>query len=223
MRLFVLLLPLLLLLSCTPKKPSGAVVESQDQAADAADSPAPALTLVRTEESAREETDKTAEKEVKETWDEFSGPLFLQRIKPHSYILSDSLIVGFQADPLSMQLSEREADYLVREFLNSYRKGRVRSELFTENAHPLFLEEVEKYKDLGARIREFYPGTFRQSGNRSMVRVALLSDTGYIRGVIHMQVENGIWGIQDWEMPLGNWPGDPLPVEGDELIVPGSL
>jgi len=223
MRSLILLLLPFLFLSCSPRIPSKTGENRSDQAVESADLSAPALTMTRKDVPPQDETDKEGEKEIHEGWDEFSGPLFLQRIKPNAYVLTDSLIVGKQADPLSPQLSEREADYLVREFLTGYRAGTLRRELFTENVHPLFLEELEEYKHTGAEIREFYLGTFLQTGDRSMVRVALLTETGYLRGVIHMREVNGLWGIQDWEMPMANWPGDPLPVEGDELILPGIL
>jgi len=218
MRSFILLFLPVLIFSCTPKKNLPAPEEQgKSEISQDSDASKPSFSLKRKDDASLQKEEIPKKDQSPEIADKFSGPLFLQRIKPHTYLLTDSLIVGKQADPLSPLLSEREADYLVRDFLNGYREGRVKKELFTENVHPLFLKELEQFKKEGLQIQDFFLGAFSQSGDRSQVQVVLFSETGFIKGSFYMQSENGLWGIQDWEMPLNNWPGDPLPVDGDLL------
>ena len=130
----------LTLSSCSPK--SDKLASSDDnQSASIEDSSPEGLSMKRTDKDSGKEVKsglKTDSLKTEEQPAEFSGPLTLQRIKSRAYILPVSLLVGSQVDPLSPVLAEREADYLVRDFLNSYRKGRIAGELLSMDAHPLF-------------------------------------------------------------------------------------
>jgi hypothetical protein len=224
MRFIFLFLTLFLLSSCTPRErkdangdpPNDVPVESSDTG----------LTMKRTDTApkGKDSDSKTSERQTQSPSGpqlEFTGPLHLQRIKSHAYILSESLLIGASVDPLSPLLEEREADYLVREFLNTYRKGRIARELLSEDAHPLFQEELVLFLPVAPEIEGFYLGTFRLRGEHSLLRVALISESGFIDGVMYMKKEGPLWSLQDWEMPIRNWPGDPVPREGDQLHVPG--
>jgi hypothetical protein len=219
MRIFSLWLVLLLITSCTPKKEN--VLKDQDlmnQDLTLDDSTGTGLTMKRTDQDELEDGESESQN-AEELNEEFTGPVHLQRVKSRGYILPDSLLIGRQTDPLSTDLAERETDYIIRDFLNNFKMGRVARELLSLEAHPLFLEELALYQDVGLEITDFYMGSFRVYGDQSQLRVALFFGATYLEGVMYLKKENGLWSLQDWEIPFKNWPGEPVPLEGDEVQI----
>ncbi|RDG29387.1 hypothetical protein DV872_21980 [Oceanispirochaeta sp. M1] len=212
-----------LIFSCTPKEaekkdtPPEDIPRESNTAVDGS-----VLTLTKNQSGSDDKkSDKIKEDEQKGDheiiWDTFSGPLHLQSIKPTSYLLPESLMIGSLSDPLSYTLAEREAYSLVVKFWENFRKGRIPGELLSRNAHPLFLEEMEEYLDKGSEVIALYPGSFRLLGSSASMKLVLLSETGYLKAVMYMNNENDTWSLEDWEIPFRDWPGETVPRDKDLL------
>jgi len=150
-------------------------------------------------------------------WPEFSGPLHLQQIRPDIRLLPDGDRVGPFLDYYSTDSGEREAGDLVTAFFRSYRRGVIDRKQLTAVPHPLFLEELEEFREEAKGIRAWYAGSFRRSGADASLRVSLHSDTGMISGVLYLRRSGEAWLLEDWEIPLDRWPGESLP----ESYTPG--
>lgn len=215
------LLPLftivIMILSCTAKDTDKKPSQASDTNEGNLSAEESSLTLTKTESDIVEPDESDSETAEDIVWGTFSGPLHLQSIKPTTYLLPESLIIGPLSDPFSHTLAEREVYFLNAKFWEIFRQGRVPRELLSKRAHPLFLEEMEEYLGNGSEIIAFYPGGFRLMGSTASVKLVLLSEIGYLKAVMYMNNENDIWFVEDWEIPFRNWPGDAVPLEKDLL------
>lgn len=220
LKLLLLLSFFILIISCKAKEVEKNSNELADSKEKSSPIEAPILTLTKNQsDSENDNSTEPLDSDTAETivWDSFSGPLHLQSIKPTTYLLPESLMIGSLSDPLSHTLAEREAYSLVTKFWEIFRKGRVPGELLSKTAHPLFMEEMEKYLDKGSEVIAFYPGSFRLMGSSASMKLVLLSESGYLKAVMYMNNENDVWLLEDWEIPFRNWPGEEVPLEKDLL------
>lgn len=220
LKLLLLLSFFILINSCKAKEGEKNSPDVSDSKEDSSSIEAPILTLTKKEsdtgnDNSAEPQEKGSEEDI--VWDTFSGPLHLQSIKPTAYLIPESLMIGSLSDPLSHTLAEREAYSLVTKFWEIFRMGRIPGELLSHRAHPLFMEEMDRYLDKGSEVIAFYPGSFRLMGSSASMKLILLSESGYLKAVMYMNNENNVWLLEDWEIPFRNWPGEAVPLEKDLL------
>ncbi len=141
---------------------------------------------------------------------EFSGPLFLQKQLPQSRILPDGDFTGPFLDSFSTDQKERQIAVLLRNFFFSYQSGIVDKRFLTQQINRLFADDLETHKALGPEIRSLSTGSPDISGNRASIRVRIFSETGSVTGTVYVVSDGNKWFIEDWEIPFGRWPGDPV-------------
>jgi hypothetical protein len=202
--------------ACTPKASSPKKTDGPERNGNAA------LSLERTDQPEADppviggEAEKTPGKE----WDEFTGPLELQKQSPRSHILPESFLIGPLSDSLSSRPVERAIVYAGNEFWKKYRSGSNLSSFLATYPHPLFLEELDEYAPMGEAIEAVETGRPQIEGSTARIPCLVFSDWGWLEGTLYLVREEGNWFIEDWEIPFRDWPGEEIGREEDVIAPP---
>ena len=181
-----------------------------------------ALTLERTgkqDESSQNEKEEGRKSSDKDST-EFTGPVELQKQFSHSYILPESFLIGPLSDSLSSRPAERDIVYAADIFWDKFRSGGVLNSYLASYPHPLFLEELEEYSGIAGDIRAVETGRLHTDGNSSRMNCLVHSGSGCLEGTLYFIREEGIWFVEDWEIPFRNWPGKEPGREEDKIAPP---
>lgn len=139
---------------------------------------------------------------------QFSGPVALQQILPQSRILPDGDYCGPFMDLYSADQTERDLANLIMNFFNSYSLGILDEQFLWLERNTPFQDELEQFLSYSSEILSFQAGSFQISATRAHTRIRLFSETGSITAVLYLVNDQGLWYLEDWELPLDDWPGN---------------